>query len=85
MVYSCYSLCDSLCDCLGRVCWFVDIQQCLTKAMHVLRYGCWHSQQFVLCAVTDMFYDAPYNLDANEAQCFEDYGVRPQYNWAAYK
>lgn len=63
----------------------MDIHYLIIRAMHVLCYGCWNSQHFVLCAVTDMFYDDPYNLDANEARCFVDYGVRPQYNWAAYK
>ena len=34
-------------------------------------------------AVQDMFYDLPYNLDSNSQRCLQQYGVTPQYNWAA--
>ncbi|KAL0040914.1 hypothetical protein WJX79_009751 [Trebouxia sp. C0005] len=33
--------------------------------------------------VQDMFYDLPYNLDSNSQRCLQQYGVTPQYNWAA--
>ena len=53
--------------------------------MHVLCSEGWTRLHFVLYAVTDMFYDAPYNLDDNDATCYRQFGIRAQYNWAAYK
>ena len=45
-------------------------------------------QALTLCistAVTDMFFDLPFNLDANDDMCFQRFGIHMQYNWAAYK
>ena len=36
-------------------------------------------------AVTDMFYDVPYSVQAEDEACVMQFGVRSQYNWAAYK
>ncbi len=32
-----------------------------------------------------MFYDLPFDLDANDDACVEQFGIHAQYNWAAYK
>ena len=42
-------------------------------------------QQHVYLAVTDMFFDYPFDLDANDKECVQQYGIHSQYNWAAYK
>ncbi|DBA80617.1 hypothetical protein WJX77_006015 [Trebouxia sp. C0004] len=34
--------------------------------------------------VTDMFFDYPFDLDANDKSCAQQYGIHSQYNWAAY-
>ncbi|DBA69290.1 TPA: hypothetical protein ACH3X2_012961 [Trebouxia sp. C0005] len=34
--------------------------------------------------VTDMFFDFPFDLDANDKECVQQYGIHSQYNWAAY-
>lgn len=34
--------------------------------------------------VTDMFFDYPFDLDANDKACVQQYGIHSQYNWAAY-
>ena len=36
-------------------------------------------------AVSDMFYDKPFSLDANDQACVDRFGIHVQYNWAAYK
>lgn len=36
-------------------------------------------------AVTDMFYEAPYSMQAVDEACVMQFGVHSQYNWAAYK
>ena len=36
-------------------------------------------------AVTDMFYNKPFSLDDNDAECVARWGIHAQYNWAAYK
>lgn len=36
-------------------------------------------------AVTDMFYDVPYSVQAEDEACVMQFGVHSQYNWAAYK
>ncbi len=41
-------------------------------------------QQYCL-AVTDMFFDYPFDVDANDRECVQQYGIHSQYNWAAYK
>ena len=43
------------------------------------------TQQHVYLAVTDMFFDYPFDLDANDKECVRQYGIHSQYNWAAYK
>lgn len=42
-------------------------------------------QQYVYLAVTDMFFDYPFDLDENDKECVQEYGIHSQYNWAAYK
>ena len=42
-------------------------------------------QQYVCLAVTDMFFDNSFDLDANDKECVQQYGIHSQYNWAAYK
>lgn len=42
-------------------------------------------QECVCLAVTDMFFDFPFDLDANDKECVQQYGIHSQYNWAAYK
>ena len=43
-----------------------------------------HKVILVVCiAVTDMFYDLPYDPSRNNAMCFERFGVVTQYDWAA--
>ncbi|KAL0046716.1 hypothetical protein WJX82_008183 [Trebouxia sp. C0006] len=34
--------------------------------------------------VTDMFFDYPFDLDENDKECVQQYGIHSQYNWAAY-
>lgn len=36
-------------------------------------------------AVTDMFFDYPFDLDANDQKCVQRFGIHSQYNWAASK
>ncbi len=36
-------------------------------------------------AVTDMFYDLPFGVEAADEQCFQYWGVHTHYNWAATK
>ena len=46
--------------------------------------ACTAMHNLVLCiAVTDMFYDLPYDPGRNNAMCFERFGVVTQYDWAA--
>ncbi len=42
-------------------------------------------QRYVFPAVTDMFFDYPFDLDENDKECVQQYGIHSQYNWAAYK
>lgn len=41
--------------------------------------------QLCVLAVTDMFFDLPFDLDDNDEQCLDQFGIHAQYNWAAYK
>ena len=63
--------------------WRCDhIALCATAVSVLCMQVCPNLKVFV-SAVTDMFYDQPYNLGRNNDKCFRQFGVDTQYDWSA--
>ncbi len=59
-----------------------------TKPVPVISHSvrqCYKTTVDLRFAVTDMFYEAPYSVQAEDEACVMQFGVHSQYNWAAYK